>query len=297
MYNNQNSVKPTHQPVLLQEILSAFPEGWQGKSFLDCTFGRGGHCSAVLNKFSQLEVLALDRDQEAVNHSQTLKQQFPNRLECLNLNFHNFCEQYPTKNFDAVLMDLGVSSPQLDQASRGFSFDQDGPLDMRMDQNQTLTAATIVNSFSKKDLENLFREYGEIRNPYKIVDSIFNQRQNNKFTTTRQLVKVILQHSPKRWFRHPATLYFMALRMFVNQELVGLEDSLPKFLNNLKQGAYFIILTFHSLEDRIVKKAFKKFVIDNQGTLLNKKVIMAKTPERKKNPRSRSAKLRIFIKS
>ena len=284
-----------HKPVLLSEVLSVFPDDWKGSDFLDCTFGRGGHCLALLEKYPNLKILALDRDSQAIEHGKSLKE---SRLDFLKINFHDFPLEHSDKSFDAVLMDLGVSSPQIDQAERGFSFDKNGPLDMRMDRDQRLTAADVVNGFSKQQLIDLFIDYGEIKNPYKVVDAIFTQRKKEKFKTTRQLTEVILKHSPKRWNRHhPATLYFLAIRMFVNQELEGLEKNLSSFLNVLNSNAYFIIITFHSLEDRIVKRAFKQFAAEGKGEIFNKKVIRAGMEERKKNPRSRSAKMRVFVKS
>lgn len=286
-----------HQPVLVSDILKIFPEDWQGESFLDCTFGRGGHSTALAQKYPKLQILGLDRDQEAIDYGVALQKSISNKIEFLNINFHDFCEQYPERLFDAILIDLGVSSPQLDQAERGFSFDKNGPLDMRMDQKQILTAADVVNGYSKTQLVNLFIEYGEIKNPYAVVDSIFEQRRKQKFTTTRQLVEVILKHSSKRWSRHPATLYFLAIRMLVNQELEGLEKSLPFFINQLKSKAYLFVITFHSLEDRIVKNIFKDLVAQEKGFLWNKKVIRAARQEQIQNPRSRSAKLRVFVKT
>ena len=285
-----------HIPVLLSDILSFFPDDFSPQKFLDCTFGRGGHSLSILKKYPQIKILALDRDEEAIEYGKSLDIQ--DQIKFLKINFHDFSKQYAQQElFDIVLMDLGVSSPQLEKAERGFSFYQDGPLDMRMDRDQSLTAADIVNSFSKKELEDLFCNYGEIKRPFAIVDSIFSERQKKKFKTTRDLVNVIQKHVSRGFSgRHPATPYFLALRMFVNQELEGLEKNLPSFLSVLEKGSYFIIVTFHSLEDRIVKRAFNSFVLQGEGRLGNKKVIRPSSTERQSNPRSRSAKLRVFIK-
>ena len=285
-----------HIPVLLSEILSLFPESFSTQNLLDCTFGRGGHSLAFLKKYPKLKILALDRDDEAIEYGKSLEVQ--NQIEFLKINFHDFPKQYPQpETFDIILMDLGVSSPQLEKSERGFSFYQDGPLDMRMDRDQKLTAAHVVNSFSKKELEDLFCHYGEIKRPFAVVDTIFKERKKKKFETTKELVNVIQKYNSRGFSgRHPATPYFLALRMFVNQELEGLEESLPSFLPLLKTGAYFIVVTFHSLEDRIVKRAFKKMTLEGQGHLDHKKVIRPSSEERHLNPRSRSAKLRVFVK-
>jgi len=291
-----HSLRSSHIPVLLSEIFSLFPTHFVPQNMLDCTFGRGGHSLAFLKKYPRLKILALDRDQEAIDYGKALG--ITKQLDFLKINFNHFAKEYPLQEqFDIILMDLGVSSPQIDDAQRGFSFYQDGPLDMRMDQEQTLTAAQVVNGFSKKDLADLFQHYGEIKYPFQVVNSIFRTRQKKKFKTTKELVDVIKQHIPhKLSSHHPATPYFLALRLFVNQELEGLEQGLPSFLPLLKKGAYWIVISFHSLEDRIVKKAFKNFGIQGQGYVGHKKVITASSKERHLNPRSRSAKLRVFIK-
>ncbi len=293
---NLDTQNNKHTPVLLSDMLSFFPDDFAPQTALDCTFGRGGHSLAFLKKYPKLKILALDRDEEAIKYGKSLGVE--DQIEFLKINFHDFSKQHSqSRLFDIILVDLGVSSPQLDQAERGFSFYQDGPLDMRMDREQKLTAAHVINSFSKKDLEDLFCHYGEIKRPFAVVDSIFKERQKKKFETTRELVNVIQKHISRGFSgRHPATPYFLALRMFVNQELEGLEKSLPSFLPILKTGAYLIVVTFHSLEDRIVKRGFKNFVLQGEGQLGNKKVIRPSSKERQSNPRSRSAKLRIFVK-
>lgn len=299
MENFLQKNKPPHTPVLLSEIVSLYPDHFLPQNILDCTFGRGGHSLAFLKKYPQCQVWALDRDQEAIQYGKSLKEHSQGHLHLLQMNFKNFpsqTDQHPS--FDIVLMDLGVSSPQLEQEERGFSFYQEGPLDMRMDLNQEMTAADVVNSFSKKDLEEIFVKYGEIKRPFAVVNDIFRQRQKKKFETTKELVDVIGRHTSKGFSgRHPATLYFLALRLFVNQELENLESSLPTLFSFLKEGGYFVVISFHSLEDRIVKLAFKEWTLDNKGRLWSKKIVRPSFQERKSNPRSRSAKMRVFIKS
>lgn len=290
--------KPLHTPVLLNEILSLFPKDKSSGEILDCTFGRGGHSLSFVKEYPGVLVTALDCDRQAIDYGSSLKEVKEGKIRLLKKNFHDFPGSLKKEEkYDMILMDLGVSSPQLDDSHRGFSFSGDGPLDMRMDQDQTLKARDIVNSWSKKDLENLFQSYGEIKNPYKIVGEIFKQRQKKKMESTRELAQLIQKHSPSKIRGlHPATLWFLALRMFVNQELEGLKKCLPEFLPFLKKGGCLAVISFHSLEDRIVKKRFQEFVSEGQGRLLNKKVIRAGKGEIKENPRSRSAKLRVFCK-
>jgi 16S rRNA (cytosine1402-N4)-methyltransferase len=192
-----------------------------------------------------------------------------------------------------MLLDLGVSSPQLDVAERGFSFYHDGPLDMRMDQRREQSAADVVNNIDEDDLTELFKTLGEIPRPYKVVRAIVHDRKTEPFTTTRQLASMI--ERVEGWSRkghHPATRYFMALRLYVNRELELLEQALPDLIAGLNDQGRLAVITFHSLEDRIVKNFFKTHA--ELGKPVNKKVIIAKWPERKSNPRARSAKLRVF---
>ena len=285
----------THVPVLVEEILSFSPQSTQ--TFLDCTFGRGGHTLALLKKFPQLKIYALDQDEEAIEYGKSLKSIPKDQIQFFHSSFHQMPETILKKSFDVILMDLGASSPQLNKASRGFSFYQDGSLDMRMDQRQSQTASEIINGFSKNDLIDLFKTYGEIQNPYNVVESLFKKRKNNKIKTTKELISIILEHhSWNPTCRHPATPYFLALRMKVNNELDGLELSLPLLVPFLKLGGRFMVISFHSLEDRIVKQAFKSFVKKDLGKLVNKKVIRSSAIERNQNIKSRSAKLRVFEK-
>ena len=290
--NEQNK----HTAVLVQELLSFAPQS--ATTFLDCTFGRGGHSLSFLKKFPQLKVIALDQDEEAIIYGKSLQDIPENQIQFFHSNFHHLPSEILEKQkFDIILMDLGVSSPQLEKAYRGFSFYQEGPLDMRMDRRQNQTAADIINSFSQKDLIELFQTYGEVRNPYPVVETLFRQRKKNKIETTKEFVNIILKHNswnPTR--RHPATPYFLALRMKVNNELEGLKEALPHFPTLLKPNGRLMIITFHSLEDRIVKQAFKSFIKEEEGELANKKVIRPSKQERDQNIRSRSSKLRVFIK-
>ena len=287
-----------HKPVLLRELLSLFSEEKAPKNILDCTFGRGGHSLAFLKKFPKTFVLALDRDQIAIEFGMALKEVKQKRLKLLKQNFYEFPYVFKEKRkFDLVLMDLGLSSPQLDEGERGFSFYREGPLDMRMDQSQSLSAGDIINQYSKNDLVQLFKNYGEIRKPYKVVSDIVTQRKRKKIRTTTELSQLIQRHYGFSKHKHPATTWFLALRIAVNGELAGLEHCLRAYLELLKPNAYWAVISFHSLEDRIIKQAFRQFFKEGKGELYNKKVIQAQKEEKQKNPRSRSAKLRVFQKN
>ncbi len=287
-----------HIPVLRDEVLSFVKESVrQPELGLDVTFGRGGHTIALLEQFPSLKMWAQDRDDAAIRfgrdkYSQLVEQ---GRLSLSQENFHDVILDAPpsTEGWDFILADLGVSSPQLDEAERGFSFYHDGPLDMRMDRRQELTAAEIVNTWSPDDLEILFREYGEIRRPKRVVEKILEERRKNSITTTSQLAKLIEKTEGwrSRGF-HPATQYFLALRLEVNAEISALRPAMEKMMQKLALGGRLLVITFHSLEDRIIKYAFKE--AKEWGFPVTKKVVAPSREECKSNPRSRSAKLRVF---
>ncbi|MBX3021144.1 MAG: 16S rRNA (cytosine(1402)-N(4))-methyltransferase RsmH [Bdellovibrionales bacterium] len=285
-----------HKPVLLDEVVTHAKE-IEPRWILDGTFGRGGHTRALLEACPQARVIALDQDTEAVTHAQqTFGPEIGSgRLSARHFNFHAIARltDRPSEGFDVILLDLGVSSPQLDQAERGFSFYHDGPLDMRMDPTADLTAAEIVNNWSEVELNDLFAAYGEVRRPQRVVRAIVNDRKEKPYTSTRELSGLIERvEGWRKKGHHPATQYFLALRMAVNEELSGLEACLPDLMRALRPGGRLIIITFHSLEDRIIKYAFKGAT--ELGQPLYKKVITPSREEERDNPRARSAKLRIF---
>ena len=271
---------------------------------LDATFGRGGHTQMIFQHQAHLSVIAMDCDISAVQwglkHIQPL---FPKNLNLFHSNFHQYsvlrkkCFPNFIKNegFDIIIVDLGPSSPQLDQKERGFSVYKDGPLDMRMDRTQHFSAADIINTWSEKELKNLFCTYGEIYNSDSVIKAILRTRKGQPFQRTRKLSGLI--EKEVGWRRkgfHPASKYFLALRLKVNNELDGLKTALPEMIQSLNIKGRLFVLTFHSLEDRIVKNIFKA----NQqlGYLVNKKVIRPCRDEIKRNPRARSAKMRVFEK-
>ena len=282
-----------HKPVMLDEVL-AYSRGLEPRWILDCTFGRGGHTGALLEAFPAARVVGIDQDVEAVAFAQeNLAEQ--KRLEVRHFNFHDFAsfKNPPAEGFDLILLDLGVSSPQLDVAERGFSFYHDGPLDMRMNQEQTLTAAGVVNDWSEVELFDLFTRYGEISRPGRVVRAILNDRKTTPYTTTLPLSQMI--ERVEGWHKkghHPATRFFLALRMAVNNELLGLEACIPDLMRGLSVKGRLIVITFHSLEDRIIKYAFREATA--LGYPLTKRVVVPSREETLGNPRARSAKLRVF---
>jgi 16S rRNA (cytosine1402-N4)-methyltransferase len=287
-----------HKAVLLNEVVDSFStlELRSDLIYLDGTYGRGGHFRAIRSKYAPQKCFIVDQDQVAIQqaHHEWEIQTQEQSIEIFHQNFYEFTEQHPTQNFDMVLLDLGVSSPQLDQADRGFSFNKDGPLDMRMNQTSKLTAADIINTYEPEDLIEIFKSYGEIHTSGRVVRAIVNDRATTPFTSTLQLAGLIerVDGWQKKGF-HPATQYFMALRLVINRELEVIEKVLPLLIEQMRDQGRISVITFHSLEDRIVKNIFKE---SSAGFLVNKKVIVPSEEECKINNRARSANLRIFQK-
>ncbi|HWU42221.1 MAG TPA: 16S rRNA (cytosine(1402)-N(4))-methyltransferase RsmH [Bdellovibrio sp.] len=293
------SFSKEHEPVLLQEVLAAFYPFREKENarYFDGTFGRGGHYQALKFVTPGMNATVMDQDLVAVeygkNHFSTEVQN--GRLEILHGNFSQFSD-HNLKNFDMMLLDLGVSSPQLDQAERGFSFYHDGPLDMRMNQQQGLTAEVLVNTATEEDLIRIFKDYGEVYRPARVVRAIAHDRKTKAFQSTHQLASLI--ERVDGWQvkgHHPATKYFMALRLAVNSELEVVGETLPKMMKALNPGGRLAVITFHSLEDRIVKNIFRES--EDLGKPVYKKVIVPSQEELDRNSRSRSAKLRVFERS
>jgi 16S rRNA (cytosine1402-N4)-methyltransferase len=292
-------LKDLHVPVLLEEVVEAFSIFKERNDlvYFDGTFGRGGHFSAIQEKYNPQTNFITDQDLTAIqvaekNWNHLIQQQ---KLILHHKNFIEFVETCPKDiKFDMVLLDLGVSSPQLDDAARGFSFNKDGPLDMRMNQSQKLSAEQIINENDEDDLMNIFKTYGEVQNPYRVVKAIIQDRIESPFKTTLSLANLIerVDGWKKKGF-HPATQYFMALWVVVNRELQVIENVLPKLIQQMQDQGRIAVITFHSLEDRIVKNIFKESL---EGFLVNKKVIVPSENECRMNTRARSAKLRIFQK-
>ncbi|MBQ3353453.1 16S rRNA (cytosine(1402)-N(4))-methyltransferase RsmH [Candidatus Saccharibacteria bacterium] len=286
-----------HIPVLLSEVL-AILDPHPGDKYLDLTAGYGGHAREILDVTRQFKDSCLvDRDEFAVNY---LKNEFPSELEIKHTNFYDAVLQLIEcgKTFDIILADFGVSSPQLDMGERGFSFKNNGPLDMRMDGRQKLTAADIVNGYSERELADLFINYGEIPagRAAMFARIIMHHRP---FKSTQELAELI----SARWHgyskTHPATKIFQAIRIEVNDELGEIKRTLPLLPKVLNRGGRVGIITFHSLEDRLVKEYFKEAASkgeESELSIINKKPIIATNTELDINPRARSAKLRAAIR-
>jgi 16S rRNA (cytosine1402-N4)-methyltransferase len=300
---------PVHVPVLLDEVIAGL-QAQRGGYFVDCTVGLGGHAAAILEKISPSgRLLGIDADPEAIKVSQDKLSDYGEAVTLVNDNFVNLediCRRYHFHPVDGILFDLGVSSLQLDTAERGFSFHLDAPLNMRFDPGQGLTASDIVNSFSEQELAKLIEKYGEERHSRRIARYIV---QNRPIATTVELASLVEQASSgKRAKIHPATRTFMAIRIAVNSELQNLELALKQTINLLRPGGRLTVISYHSLEDRIVKQ-FMRYAASSclcpPGTvvcrcghvptlkLISRKVIKPTSLEIESNPRSRSAKLRI----
>lgn len=288
--------KNHHIPVLLNEIVDAFSKYKEisNPKYFDGTFGRGGHYRELLKHHPNLIATVMDQDLQAIDYA---REEFKTQVQkgqliVIHDNFYKFSD-HNLGTFDMMLLDLGVSSPQLDEAARGFSFYHDGPLDMRMNKTQNLTAEYLVNTASEKELNEMFKNYGEIYSPYRVVRAIVHDRKTKHFQTTKELAGLIERVDGWRIKgQHPATKYFMALRLCVNSELEVIEKALPQMIQNLNPGGRLAVITFHSLEDRIVKNIFKD--AKDFGFPVNKKVIVPTQEECEQNSRSRSAKLRVF---
>ncbi|MGM0600761.1 MAG: 16S rRNA (cytosine(1402)-N(4))-methyltransferase RsmH [Candidatus Rifleibacteriota bacterium] len=307
---------PEHKPVLTEAVLKyAFPEN--GKIFVDATFGLGGHTKLLLEKFPTLEkVIAIDQDEEILNFSRDrITDKRIIRVHAKASELAGVMALFEINKVDGILLDLGVSSYQLDNAERGFSFTREGPLDMRMNKETSLTAKEVVNKFSPKRLKEIFKQYGEEKFSGRIAQNIEKYRSSGEIDNTSQLAEIVKISIPARVRAkspiHPATRVFQALRIFINNELDELSSFLDIALACLNPGGHLCIISFHSLEDRIVKKFFKlkskgctcppEFPVCNCGKkpqvkILTRKAIFADDEEKASNPRSRSARLRAIEK-
>ena len=252
--------RQAHEPVLLAEVARWLrPE--QGGTFIDCTLGLGGHAEAILEASIDARVVGIDRDSEAVRLARKRLAIFENRFQAVHADCRDVASvmsEVGIAEAQGILADIGVSSLQLDEAERGFSFTSDAPLDMRMDRTAGETAARLVNTLAESELANLIFEYGEERGSRRVARAIIRERERNPITTTKQLAETVVRalRVPGRWRIHPATRTFQALRIAVNGELDALERFIPDAISLLAQGARLAIISFHSLEDRIVKRSF-----------------------------------------
>jgi 16S rRNA (cytosine1402-N4)-methyltransferase len=303
-----------HKSVMLVEVLEALRPRDGGK-FADGTLGAAGHAVAVLQASAPGGWLfGMDRDEAALQAARQRLAEFAGRFELRRGNFSELADWVPPSSCDGVLLDLGVSSPQLDRAERGFSFMAEGPLDMRMDQRQPITAADLVNHESEFELARIFWEFGEERQSRRFARAIIEQRNVKPFTTTKQLAEFIERLAPRHGKKtHPATQVFQALRIAVNDELDSLRRGLEAAVKILKPGGRLAVITFHSLEDRLVKEFGRERTRDYtfEGAVdvpelrkprvpelrwVQRKAIQPSAAEVKENPRSRSAQLRVLEK-
>lgn len=301
-----------HYSVLLKEAIEGLAIKEDGL-YVDCTLGYAGHSSEILKRIKMGKLFAFDTDSEAINYSNEVLKKINSNYEIIHSNFVNLKEELEKRSItkvDGILFDLGVSSPQIDNSIRGFSFMNDGPLDMRMNREDTKNAKEIVNNYSIEELADLFFTYGEEKMSNVIAKGIIKAREEKEIATTKELVSVILKSVGAKYFNkeHPERKIFQAIRIEVNDELKVLESALLDAIDLLNDKGRIVVITFHSLEDRIVKKIFKnkseinEFVkgipeipLEYQPVikLITKKPIVPKEDEINENSRSKSAKLRI----
>ncbi|MBE6151722.1 MAG: 16S rRNA (cytosine(1402)-N(4))-methyltransferase RsmH [Firmicutes bacterium] len=300
-----------HKSVLLEESLK-FLNIKENSVIVDCTLGYGGHSSNILKEIKKGFLFAFDQDDEAIKFSHDRLEKISDNYEIIRSNFVHLKKELELRNVsqvDGILYDLGVSSPQLDESERGFSFHNDAKLDMRMDTTASLSAYEVVNNYSYDELVRIFRDYGEEKFATSIAKKIVNVRQKKNIETTLELVDIVKSSVPEKYKRekHPARKVFQAIRIEVNNELGVFEDSLNQALDMIKVGGRICVITFHSLEDRMCKEIFKR--VSSVDKELQKlpiipekyqprfKVIANIEPSDKEieeNNRSRSARLRVI---
>ena len=306
-------MKEYHVPVLLTECLEAL-DLQDGKIYVDATFGGGGHSSKILESGKDIQLFGFDQDPDSVEQSKVLKEKYPEKFVMIKENFANIRTGLALeriKKVDGILFDLGVSSHQINNPTRGFSFSRDGKLNMRMDQDSNLTAADVVNTYSFEKLTKIFRKYGEEKEAARIANHIILERANQEIETTLQLSAIIENCIISKKSIKAKARIFQALRIYINKEMDVLQTALEDSVKILNPGGRIVVISYHSLEDRIVKNLFKyeakscicppefpKCVCDKISTLriLSRKPIIPTENEIENNPRARSAKLRIAQK-
>lgn len=305
-------MKMMHYSVLLKESIDGLNIK-DGGTYVDCTLGYAGHSKVILEKNKKGKLFAFDEDENAVNYSKEALSSIGDNFTIFKENFSNLKETLEKENIlkvDGFLFDLGFSSPQIDDAKRGFSFKLNAPLDMRMDTQNALTAKDIVNTYSLEKLTDIFFKYAEEKYSKVIASAICKERKNKEIVTTFELVDIIQKAVGASYFykNHPEREIFQAIRIEVNNELSVIEKALPNAIDMLSKGGRICVITFHSLEDRLVKQIFKKYsevddilkgMIDIPDEykpkikIINKKPILPTDEEINENSRSHSAKLRI----
>lgn len=288
-----------HKPVLLKEVLEAL-EVENGKWYIDVTVGDGGHSLEVFERGGN--VIGIDVDPQALERSakRIEKAGFEkSKWKLIRGNFRDLKDLAGNQRFGGVLFDLGVSSLQFDVPQRGFSFSNEGALDMRMDPSLSVTALDLINGLNKGELYELFYKLGEEKFSRDISDTLVSSREVG-IRTTKELATLVeniyRKHGIRKWRVHPATKIFQALRIAVNDELNALREALPQAINVLDEGGKIVVISFHSLEDRIVKNMFRKWENNKLGMVITKKPTLPSVDEILRNPSSRSAKMRVFKK-
>lgn len=301
-----------HVPIMLEAVLDALCVS-SGGLYFDGTLGGAGHTRAILNQSSENRVIATDLDDDAISHAKSIIESSKGRLRVIKSNFKDcgdVFESLEIDTLDGALLDLGISSHQIDSAERGFSYRYDARLDMRMDKSQVLDAYTVINTYGQKQITDILKIYGEERFAKQIATRIIKTRENAPIETTGQLVDIIRQCIPYHLSNgHPAKKTFQALRIYINSELNGLDDALKQIIQYLKVGARLCVISFHSLEDRIVKNTFKDL---SRGCICDKRLpicVCGNTPsikvldkiiptdtEIENNNRAKSAILRVCEK-
>jgi len=315
MPEKENIKKDLHLPVMADEVVEYLAPASNGR-IADCTIGYGGHSSLILNKYSEVEVIGLDRDTDAVEYAEKRLEFAGERVRIFHSEFSSLkecVEKAGWSGVDGVLMDLGVSSPQIDNGERGFSFKYDGPLDMRMNKQSPMTAARVLNRFRQEDLADIFYKYGEIRESRRLARAIVERRKERPWKNTGEFAELCgkVIRSGRKKSIPPATLCFQALRIYVNRELEELENTLNVALELLNKGGRIAVISFHSLEDRIVKHFYREAakecicppglpqcVCSHKKSLkiITRKPVTAGKDEVRRNPRAACAKLRIAEK-
>ncbi len=302
----------SHVPVLVKEVVEGLSTLRQG-TFVDCTLGLGGHARSLLEKLgSSSRLIGIDADAEALEKARHALADWEERVILIRDNFRNLgkiLHGLGVEEVDGILFDLGMSSAQVDSPLRGFSFNREGPLDMRFDGRQSLTAAEIVNRYAEKEIMRIIREFGEERFPGRIASAIVRRRRESPISSTGELAELIERVlGRRRGGIHPATRTFQALRIAVNQELESLREALPQSIMALKPGGRLLVISYQSLDDRVVKQTFREFEKGcicppsvpecrcgrvSEVEILTRKPIRPSMEEVQRNPRSRSAKMRI----
>lgn len=300
--------KKPHISVMLKEVLS-YLQPTEGCTILDGTFGAGGYAKAILNSCN-CKVIATDRDASVKKFADEIKVEYKDRFDFYNLKFSEIKDKIAKNSLDGIVLDLGISSMQVDDAERGFSFNKEAPLSMTMGKND-ISAFTIVNEYEEQNIANIIYNFGEEVKSRQIAKKICDYRKNKQIETTTELANIVKSCFSGNFFKiHPATKTFQALRIFVNNELYEIETILKDSIDLLKTNARFIVVSFHSLEDRLIKDFFKenselslskinKYKDENIKTIfksLTKKPVDVSNEEAKTNYRSRSAKLRGVMK-